>query len=536
MKNKFIKKYGIGGFLKGLGNTIKDFGMYQLDNATSIINPDIIDSSNYDTKFFKGASNFMGGLINKAAPIAANALLPGSGYAVSAIQGMSKSFVPEDEERKKSKINSIGEGLSPTLNYIPFDKMFTSVPTFGQGGEVNKTLINTEKGELLVSPKGVVLKEYNGFPKHPDDGIDPRGNTLEDVGNIVIPKKFSKQFKNTRVNSPERNTIILNVLKNQSENEAMEQLGMYKKGGKIYIKPENRGKFTEYAKSKGMSVQEAANDVLANESQHSSALIKRAVFAKNASKWKHENGGIIKYGGGGRTSFSITGKPMKFKPLDYSPITTFPTGTSYGLPLKKGFEIPDYSIFGKSNSNDNKIPKESNSSDDRIPSWYETAGEFLANSAGPLYNLFSYTKPQPVTYQRVTPSYVSPDAALLDSDVQARTSWKNLRSISGGNAGLYLSNLNTISNENFRNKYKIRTEYNNINSEINNKINSLNAEIAMRERDANDANLGKYHETKSQSISKLGTNVAEAIKGRNFSIRDLETLKYLKRVYPDLFK
>jgi hypothetical protein len=56
-----------------------------------------------------------------------------------------------------------------------------------------------------------------------------------------------------------------------------------KKG--IYIKPQNRGKFTAYAKSKGQSVQQAASSVLSNP-KASPTQKKRANFARNAAKWK----------------------------------------------------------------------------------------------------------------------------------------------------------------------------------------------------------------------------------------------------------
>ena len=64
---------------------------------------------------------------------------------------------------------------------------------------------------------------------------------------------------------------------------------LYKKksGGKIHIKPENKGKFTASAKKAKMGVQEFANHVLANKEDYSSTQVKRANFARNASKWKH---------------------------------------------------------------------------------------------------------------------------------------------------------------------------------------------------------------------------------------------------------
>lgn len=63
-------------------------------------------------------------------------------------------------------------------------------------------------------------------------------------------------------------------------------ISVYKNGSKIYIKKKNRGKFTESAKRAGMGVQEYARHILANKDKYSSTLVKRANFARNASKWK----------------------------------------------------------------------------------------------------------------------------------------------------------------------------------------------------------------------------------------------------------
>lgn len=65
------------------------------------------------------------------------------------------------------------------------------------------------------------------------------------------------------------------------------------KGG--MIKKENRGKFTKQAKKHGMSVQKYADHVLSNKDRYSTTLVKRAVFAKNAKKWKHQDGGVLNF-------------------------------------------------------------------------------------------------------------------------------------------------------------------------------------------------------------------------------------------------
>lgn len=58
------------------------------------------------------------------------------------------------------------------------------------------------------------------------------------------------------------------------------------KGGKIHIKPENRGKFTEYKQRTGKTTEEA----LHSKDPH---VRQMANFARNASHWKHEFGGDI---------------------------------------------------------------------------------------------------------------------------------------------------------------------------------------------------------------------------------------------------
>lgn len=66
------------------------------------------------------------------------------------------------------------------------------------------------------------------------------------------------------------------------------------KAGGIYIKPSKCGTFTAAAKKRGIGVQEFASKVLANKEDYSPAMVKKANFARNASRWKKEYGGRIK--------------------------------------------------------------------------------------------------------------------------------------------------------------------------------------------------------------------------------------------------
>ena len=59
----------------------------------------------------------------------------------------------------------------------------------------------------------------------------------------------------------------------------------------IEIKEKNKGKFTKWAKARGMAVQEAARKVLANKDRYPASVVKMANFARNAAKWNKEEGG-----------------------------------------------------------------------------------------------------------------------------------------------------------------------------------------------------------------------------------------------------
>ena len=75
----------------------------------------------------------------------------------------------------------------------------------------------------------------------------------------------------------------------QGLNVNIDPIEMAKSG--IEIKPENEGKFTAWAKARGMSVQEAARKVMANKDRYPTRIVKMANFAKNAAGWKKEEGG-----------------------------------------------------------------------------------------------------------------------------------------------------------------------------------------------------------------------------------------------------
>jgi hypothetical protein len=138
-------------------------------------------------------------------------------------------------------------------------------------------------------------------------------------------------------------------------------LDQFKYGG-IYIKPENRGKFTEQAKRHGMGVQEFANYVLSHKDKFDPVTVKRANFARNAKKWKHQFG----FDGGEKNYTAYT------DPEDYSSYTGYTDDTDYsnytayidpslmGPPAEEQFLSDVYVPANPINSSEINIPTGNN--------------------------------------------------------------------------------------------------------------------------------------------------------------------------------
>ncbi len=183
-------------------------------------------------------------------------------------------------------------------------------------------LFGYEKGGIITDPRGQWA--YPGkVTRIPSDVITMQGVKqpllgVSDKGEqkLMIPNKnykFADAKYVTEYPLKEKGGIM-NKLGNTSKNRRdLLKVGIqipqstlyplpFAKGGLmqgrsgIYIKPENRGKFTAWAKSKGMGVQEAASQVMANKEEYSPTIVKRANFAKNAAGWNKADGGQILWG------------------------------------------------------------------------------------------------------------------------------------------------------------------------------------------------------------------------------------------------
>ena len=119
-----------------------------------------------------------------------------------------------------------------------------------------------------------LLANYAAFGG-PLDGLPSQGTGAIDYGfmsDYLVAKNKSAEAKNK---------ISTNVFGNLP----VTPLSTFALGGDIHIKKSHRGLFTKEAKEHGMGVQEFASHVLANKDKYSPEVVKRANFARNASKF-----------------------------------------------------------------------------------------------------------------------------------------------------------------------------------------------------------------------------------------------------------
>jgi hypothetical protein len=176
----------------------------------------------------------------------------------------------------------------------------TAGQTFGKQSDYKNQL--AQANIMANMSDRTVLRDTIRGNKELADAMLKAGKIDQNMYNDALGIKayggmMKRSFRNGGTNNPGFNAlpeaVQENILNNMGMGGYMYSLGgrlmnepMYGEGG-IHIKPENRGKFTAYAKSHGKGVQEMASHIMANKEDYSPKIVKRANFAKNAKKFKH---------------------------------------------------------------------------------------------------------------------------------------------------------------------------------------------------------------------------------------------------------
>lgn len=134
--------------------------------------------------------------------------------------------------------------------------------------------VNNNINNIADTQMDNLLANYAAFGG-PLGGLPSQGTGAVDynfMSDYLVAKNKSAEAKNK---------IPTNVFGNLP----VTPLSTFALGGGIHIKKSHRGLFTKEAKEHGMGVQEFASHVLANKDKYSPEIVKRANFARNASKF-----------------------------------------------------------------------------------------------------------------------------------------------------------------------------------------------------------------------------------------------------------
>ena len=194
--------------------------------------------------------------------------------------------------------NNIIKGIKPIVNYI--DK---KVPDKyrKQYRNITKKIVETGLSNDYAKPI------INGTVSTVRDNINEENNQKQNGGMI------------TTINGNIKNGLIVTPRPKA------------KGGTGIHIKPSKRGTFTAAAKAHGKSVQGFASQVLANKDNYSSAMVKKANFARNASKWNHKACGGRKKAEDGLTTRDYNPATRGGMPVSAMSIDTLTSGLNPGV-------------------------------------------------------------------------------------------------------------------------------------------------------------------------------------------------------------
>ena len=148
---------------------------------------------------------------------------------------------------------------------------------------LGSTISGASSGATIGGPIGAIAGGAMGLLSGVFGGISAVSNSKKLANNL-----------NSKIDNA--NNLINQAYVNEANriedlNDINAMTNLLAEGGGIHISPSKRGTFTAAAKRHGKSVQAFASQVLANKDNYSSAMVKKANFARNASKGKHADGG-----------------------------------------------------------------------------------------------------------------------------------------------------------------------------------------------------------------------------------------------------
>lgn len=169
-----------------------------------------------------------------------------------------------------------GSGKEPTKEMLKQEKKIKG--EYSYGGDIKKApMMKMKNGGNVPAEK--YSYNYNQ-PYASTEVIDKDPGEMETLQSSNARYEEAPNKNKSKIDRGYLDNSLVDVNRDIVTKKMGGIIGTYKNGGTIHIKPENKGKFTATKKRTGKSTEELT---------HSKNPItkKRAIFAKNAKKWKH---------------------------------------------------------------------------------------------------------------------------------------------------------------------------------------------------------------------------------------------------------
>lgn len=155
-----------------------------------------------------------------------------------------------------------------------------SLERAGKFDDINIIPVDNTRVAAPVVNYQVERPFFKPYDRYLYDGVftdaDAIPYRLTERGNFAFDKQYLTPNEIKEFTKAKKQQETLNALRR-----------LKRENGGIHIAPSKRGTFAAAATKHGMSVQGFASRVLANKENYSPAMVKKANFAKNASKWNH---------------------------------------------------------------------------------------------------------------------------------------------------------------------------------------------------------------------------------------------------------
>lgn len=217
-------------------------------------------------------------------------MLPEQTYSTGYVKNYGNNFIPIDS----LKTHEVTHALFPFGPYAPQVQAVDKI----MHDKYNEKWLNDPQyseeygGDAYVDdPNEITARLYS---TRKEAGLDPSHivgkSDLDDMRNSNNVSGYNKDELLNRYDDDTLLRLFNEVAQNNTDNNMINYAAyggnLYAKGGSIHIDPKNRGKFNATKKRTGKTTEELTHS-------KNPLTRKRAIFAQNAKKWKHDDGGYL---------------------------------------------------------------------------------------------------------------------------------------------------------------------------------------------------------------------------------------------------